>query len=117
MSVTADLVAARKVGGFTRVYPVGAVPATPQYPYVVIGYAPNAPVVRTQDAKGDPVRRFTVQHFGRVADAVEDQGAITIATFDGRTVNGDVCELEVATLPDRDPDDRGVLSTTHTYRF
>jgi hypothetical protein len=117
VSVTADLVAARKVGGFTRVYPVGEVPATPGYPYVVIGYAPNAPVVRTQDAAGDPIRRFFVQHFGRTANGVEDQGAISIATFDGQPIGGDVCQLEVATLPGRDPDDRGVLTTTHTYRF
>lgn len=107
----------RKVGGFTRVYQLGAVPTTVVYPYVVIGYAPNAPVVRTQDAAGDPVGRFTVQHFGRTADAVEDQAAITFATFDGKPVAGDVCTQEVATLPDRDPDDRGVLSITHTYRF
>jgi hypothetical protein len=117
VSVTADLVAARKVGGSTRVYPVGEVPATPQYPYVVIGYAPNAPVVRNQLGQGDPIRRFFVQHFGRTANGVEDQAAISIATFDGKPVSGDVCQLETATLPDRDPDDRGVLFTTHTYRY
>jgi hypothetical protein len=107
----------RKSGGFTRVYAMGAVPGTPAYPYVVIGYAPNAPVVRSMTHDGDPVRRFTVQHFGRHADAVEDVAADTFAIFDGQPIDGDVCTQEVATLVDRDPDDRGVLSTTHTYRF
>jgi hypothetical protein len=123
MSTTADLVAARKVGGFTRVYPMGAVPpktaanADSYYPYVVIGYAPNAPVVRNQLGQGDPVARFVVQHFGRTADAVEDQAAITFATFDGKAFAGNVVTQEIATPVDRDPDDRGVLFTTHTYRF
>ena len=117
MTVTADLVAARKVGGFTRVYPLGAVPTLPQYPYVVIGYAPNAPVTRTMNAAGDPVRRFTVQHFARTADVVEDQAAVTFATFDGKSFAGNVVTQEVATLVDRDADDNGVLSITHTYRY
>lgn len=117
MSVTADLVAARKVGGFTRVYPMGEVPGSPTYPYVVIGYAPNAPIVRTQIGEGDPIRRFVVQHFGRTSNSVEDQAAITFATFDGQAISGDMCEQETATVISRDPDDRGVLTTTHTYRF
>lgn len=117
MSVTADLVTARKVGGFTRVYPVGAVPQSPTYPYVVIGYAPNAPVVRNMLGGGDQIGRFTVQHFGRLADAVEDQAAITFATFDGKTFGGNVVSQEVATTVDRDADDSGVLTTTHTYRM
>ena len=85
MSVTADLVAARKVGGFTRVYPLGEVPESPAYPYVVISYAPNVPVVRNMLLDGDPVGRFVVQHFGRDPDGVEDQSAITFTTFDGAT--------------------------------
>jgi len=117
VSVTADLVTARKVGGFTRVYPMGAVPATPTYPYVVIGYTPNAPVVRNMLGGGDVIGRFVVQHFGKTADAVEDQAGITFATFDGKAFGGNVVTQEVATTVDRDPDDRGVLSTTHTYRF
>lgn len=117
MSVTGDLVTMRKAGGFTRVYPLGEVPTSPVYPYVVISYAPNAPVVRTQDQDGDPVRRFVVQHFGRTADGVEDIASATFTTFDGKAFGGDVVTQEVATLVDRDANDRGVLSTTHTYRF
>lgn len=117
MSVTADLVTMRQVDGDAHVYAMGEVPPKPPYPYVVIGFGINAPVVRTQDGAGDPIRRFYAQHFARTSGVLEDQADITVSVFDGASVSGDVCELEVATLPDRDADDRGVLSTTHTYRF
>jgi hypothetical protein len=117
VSVTADLVTARKAAGFTRVYPIGAVPAGPTYPYVVVGYAPNAPTVRRLSGSGDPNERFTVQHFGRTADSVEDVATDTFTTFEGREINGAVCWQETATPLYRDPDAAGVLSTTHTYRF
>jgi hypothetical protein len=116
MSTTDDLVAQRVTAG-GRVYAAGSVPASPGYPYTVVGYAPNAPVTRTLNAAGDPVRRFTVQHFGRTANAVEDAAAKTFAAFDGKSFGGDVCTQELATPLTRDPDDQGVLSTTHTYRF
>lgn len=116
MTVTADLVALRAAKG-GRVYEVGQVPASPTYPYTVIGYAPNAPVTRTTIGSGDPVRRFTVQHFGRSAAEVEDHAGRTFAAFDGQPINGDLCTQEVATSIDRDADDSGVLSTTHTYRY
>lgn len=116
MSTTSDLVATRAAAG-GRVYAIGAVPASPAYPYAVVGYAPNAPVTRTADGRGNPIRRFTVQHFGRTADSVESIASLTFATFDGRPIDGDLCTQEVATLVDRDPDDSGVLSTTHTYRY
>lgn len=116
MSVTSDLVT--QAGGSTqRVYAIGAVPSTPTYPYRVIGYSPNAPAVRDLGGSGNPLRRFTVQHFGRTADAVEAVADATFTTFDGKQVAGAVCEQEIATPIYRDPDDSGVLSTTHTYRF
>lgn len=113
MSTTADLVALR--GG--RTYAVGAVPASPTYPYAVVGYAPAAPTVRTLNGAGDPLRRFTVQHFGRTAASVEAEAAATFALFEGVEVDGGVCWQETATPVYRDPDDKGVLSVTHTYRF
>lgn len=116
MSVTDDLVTHRSTSG-GRVYAIGAVPASPAYPYTVLGYSPNAPVVRTQNAAGDQVRRFTAQHFGRTATAVEDIAQKTFDTFDGETVDGGVCTQEIATTITRDPDNQGVLTTTHTYRF
>lgn len=117
MSVTGDLVALRKAGGFTRVYPIGAVPDAPIPPYVVIGYAPNAPVTRTQNGAGDQLRRFVIQHFGKSADSVEAVADASFTTFDGQRVDGNVCTQEIATPITRDPDEGGVLSTTHTYRF
>jgi hypothetical protein len=116
MSVTSDLVT-QAGGSEGRVYAMGKVPASPTYPYRVVGYAPDAPVTRTQNASGDPLRRFTVQHFGRSADSVEAVATATFDTFDGQRVGGDVCTQEIATPITRDPDDQGVLSTTHTYRF
>jgi hypothetical protein len=116
MSTTSDLVT-QAGGSAARVYAIGSVPSSPSYPYRVVGYSPNAPVTRTQNAEGEPLRRFTVQHFGRSADSVEAAATATFATFDGQRVDGDVCTQEIATPITRDPDDQGVLSTTHTYRF
>ena len=106
----------RTVDETARVYPVGQVPPKPTYPYTVIGYAPNAPVVRSMLGGGDVVGRFFVQHFATSIDALEGEAAITFATFDGKTYGGNVITQEVATPISRDPDDRGVLSITHTYR-
>lgn len=119
MSTTDDLVTQRKAAGFERVYPAGEVPTKPppEYPYVVIGYGPNAPVTRTANGAGDPLRRFWAQHFSRTSDALEDVADGTFAAFDGQAIDGDLCTQEIATLPDRDPNDYGVLTTTHTYRF
>lgn len=116
MSVTSDLVALRAAKG-GRVYEMGKVPASPAYPYVVVGYSPDAPQVRTQDGSGDPLDRFTVQHFGKSAAEIEDHSARSFAAFDGQQVNGWTCWQELATPIFRDADDNGVLSTTHTYRF
>lgn len=116
MSVVGDLVTMAG-GSAARVYKIGSVPANPSYPYRVIGYSPNAPVVRTVNGAGEQVRRFTVQHFGRSADSVEAVADATFATFDGQRIGDDVCTQELASTITRDPDDEGVLSTTHTYRY
>jgi hypothetical protein len=107
------------MGGGTaaRLYKAGAVPDRPAYPYRVLGYAPAPPVVRNQLGQGDPVGRFYVQHFARTADSLEDVADDTFTAFDGKAFAGNVVSQEIATPIDRDPDDRGVLTTTHTYRF
>jgi hypothetical protein len=104
-------------GDAGRLYKAGAVPDRPTYPYRVLGYAPAPPVVRNQLGQGDPVGRFYVQHFARTADSLEDVAADTFTAFDGKAFAGNVVSQEIATPIDRDPDDRGVLTTTHTYRF
>ena len=116
MSTTSDLVTLAG-GSAARVYAMGKVPSPPTYPYRVLGYAPDAPTTRTQNGAGEQLRRFTVQHFGRSSDSVEAAATATFATFDGQRVDGDVCTQELATPIVRDPDDSGVLSTTHTYRW
>lgn len=116
MSVTDDLVTQRATAG-DRVYAIGSVPSQPAYPYTVLAYSPNAPVTRVQQGQGDQIRRFTAQHFGRTDDSVEDAAQRTFDTFDGKAVGGDMCTQEIATTITRDPDDSGVLSITHTYRF
>lgn len=120
MTTTADLVAIRTAKG-GRVYELGKVPAKGtvgfDYPYTVIGYSPDTPQVRTLDGSGDPLRRFTAQHFGRDAASIEDHAGRTFAAFDAQFIGDDLCTQELATPLFRDPDDSGVLSTTHTYRF
>lgn len=116
MSTAADLVTMAG-GSAARVYRMGKVPASPTYPYRVVGYYPSVPLVRTMNAAGDPVARFVVQHFARDADALEAVAEATFTTFDGQAFNGNVVVQEVASGITRDPDDNGVLTTTHTYRF
>ncbi len=112
--------AALVAGGVARVYEFGGVVPKPTCPYAVISLDPSAPQVRDLGGSGDPVGRFTVQHFGKTADSVGDIAAITFATFDGKALalSGEpVAWQEVATGLMRDPDDRGVLGVVHTYRF
>jgi hypothetical protein len=120
VTVLDDLVTVRKSAGFTRVYKIGEVPANPTYPYAVMGYAPDAPLVRSLTGDGKRLDRFTVQHFGRTADSVADVADQSFALFDGKHLpltDSPMAWQEIATLPDRDADDYGVLGITHTYRF
>lgn len=112
--------AALTTAGVARVYAVNAVPDNPDYPYAVLDVTPAAPQVRDLGGSGDPVGRFTVQHFGRSDESVTDLAAITFATFDGKELPVDgapVAWQEIATTAYRDPDDQGVLSVLHTYRY
>lgn len=120
MSTTDDLSAVLSAAGVDRVYEVGAVPAKPAHPYAVLSNAPSAPEVRRLSGSGDPAGRFTVQHFGKTADSIEAIAALTFAAFDGKPLPLDgtpVARQEIATTPYRDPDDQGVLSVLHTYRY
>lgn len=120
MSDLDTIVAALVTGGVTRAYKFGAVPASPAYPYAVVSAAPGAPQVRTLDGSGDPMGRFVVQHFSRTHDGATDLADLTFATFDGHALPLDdapVCWQEVTSGVYRDPDDQGVLTITHTYRF
>lgn len=116
MSTVSDLVTMAG-GNAAKVYAIGAVPDNPGYPYRVLGYVPQAPVVRNSLGGGDPVRRFYVQHFGQSGASLEYVANATFAAFDGKAYGGDLITQETASAIDRDADDRGVYSTTHTYRF
>ena len=61
-----------------------------------------------------------MQHFSRTHDGLTDVADATFATFDGKTlpIDGEpVCWQEVTSGVYRDPDDQGVLTVTHTYRY
>ena len=119
--MSADLLrVALTSAGVARVYDLGAVPAKPAYPYAVLSVSPAPPQVRDLGGSGDPVGRFTVQHFGRTDDSVTAIAAVTFATFDGKELpvaGGPVAWQEIASPAYRDPDDQGVLSVLHTYRY
>lgn len=119
MSDLDALIAALETAGVARVYKFGDVPPKPSYPYAVMSDAPSAPLIRDLGGSGDRVGRFTVQHFGKTTDSVSALADITFATFDGKPLPLDgepVAWQEMATLPDRDSDDRGVIHVLHTYR-
>lgn len=120
MTTLDTLQAALVAGGVARAYKLGAVPATPEYPYAVVSNAPGAPQVRRLSGSGDPTGRFTVQHFGRSAESVDALAAKTFATFEGKQLaltGSPVAWQEIATAPYRDPDVQGVLDVLHTYRL
>lgn len=117
-----DLLVARMVaGGVSRVYKFGAVPPAPSYPYSVVSPAFGAPEVRMLAGPGDPMGRFTVQHFGRTIELLVENAGKTFAAFEGVELSdfpGDpVAWQELSTPPYRDPDTAGVLDITQTYRF
>lgn len=120
MSDIEALVTHAETSGVDRVYPVGGVPSTPTYPYAVLASSRLAPDVRRLDGGGTNPKRFTAQLFGKSAASVEDLADLMLAAFDAAWIpdlSDSQCRVEVTTPPYRDPDDRGVLNITHTYRF
>ena len=116
-----DNLVTRAQAATMRAYKLGSVPVKPEYPYAVLALSRLAPDVRTLDGSGNTAHRFTVQIFGRTSDALEDIADKMLAAFDAASLtefDGDPqCRAEVTTPPYRDPDDRGVLAVTQTYRF
>lgn len=109
------LVARVTATGVQRVYKLNKVPASPTYPYAVVGLGSPDKVSRTADGQATDVERCTVQFFGRDVDGVLD--IASKADLDGDFIDGRLCTREIGTDPYRDPDDRGVLAILHTYRF
>jgi hypothetical protein len=114
------LVAHAQSAGIDRVYAVGSVPGRPDYPYAVVSASRLPPDVRRLDGGGTTPKRFTAQIFGKNAESVEDLADLMLAAFDAAFIpdlDDSQCRAEVTTPPYRDPDDRGVLNVTHTYRY
>ena len=120
MSDLDALVAHLEAGGVERVYKLGAVPQKPTYPYAVVSTAPVPPSVRTVDGSGDQGGRLVVQIFGRTTDSMTPIVGDTFAAVDGRPLpltDAPVAWQEAASNVYRDPDDYGVLTATHTFRY
>lgn len=115
MTSLSDLVSGIQSAGVVRVYKLGEVPASPGYPYAVVGLASPDKIARTSDGLATNLDRFTVQFFGRDIDGVLDIAAK--ADRDGKFIDGRLCTREISTSPYRDPDDSGVLAVLHTYQF
>jgi hypothetical protein len=117
-----DLHVARLLAaGVLRAYKLGSVPSAPAYPYASLALDSGTPNGRTADAKAGKIYRLTVQLFGREADAVTDLARLADVAFEGVALTdvagSPVCTREISTVPYRDPDDLGVLSILHTYRY
>lgn len=120
MNDVETLVEHAQASGIDRVYAVGSVPTSPGYPYAVVSASRLAPDVRRLDGGGTTPKRFTAQMFGRTAASVENLADLMLTAFDAVFIpdlDDSQCRAEVTTPPYRDPDDRGVLNVTHTYRY
>lgn len=115
MTTLADLTSALTTAGVTRVYKLNAVPASPTYPYAVVGLGSPDKIARTTNGDAADLYRATVQFFGHTHDSV--LALATTGDLDGTYIDGYLVERELGTPPYRDPDDSGVLSILHTYRL
>ena len=115
MSLLDDLVAAVQAGGVTRVSTLNEVPTSPGYPYAVVGLGSPDKVARTGDGAAGDLHLATVQFFGRDIDGVLD--IADKGDLDGQRVDGRLVSRELASRPDRDPDDRGVVHILHAHRL
>lgn len=121
MSIADDLAALAVTAGITRAYPIGSVPASPAYPYAVIGCDTGTPTNRRLGGGTDrKPRRVTVQMFGRSDDTVLDLAGKADDAFEDKalTIAGSPFSMrELQTPIMRDPDTAGVLNILHTYKL
>ena len=117
MALLDDLVAAVQAGGVTRVYKLNEVPASPGYPYAVVGLGSPNKDSRTHDGQAANLDQATAQFFGRDIDGVldiADKGDLDGTWLGDRLVTRDE---NSGALPTRDPDDQGVVQLLHTHRL
>lgn len=119
MALLDDLVTAVQAGGVTRVYKLNDVrnaDGTPiKYPYAVVGLGSPNKDSRTLNGQAADLDQATVQFFGRDIDGVLD--IASAGDLDGTYIDGRLVTRDLATRPDRDPDDLGVMQILHAYRF
>lgn len=122
MSVLDDVVTVIKAAGMQRAYSIGSVPASPTYPYAVVGVDTGTPGLRRAGGgatKKD--RRVTVQLFGRSDDAVLDYARLADLALEDKVIGAlpgrPFSYRELQTPIYRDPDDQGVLNILHTYKL
>lgn len=106
-----------------RIYATNAVPASPTYPYSVVGVTLSDAGGYSLCAKhGTRNVRIWVQSFGRTTESA----AVYAESADARLIDrslqvpGHVCgpiRLQVAASMTRDPDDGGVVGVTSAYIF
>lgn len=108
--------------GMTRVYKLGAVPASPVYPYAVLGSDTGTP--SSTRVGGDSVNMrhlLTLQMFGRTVESVLGLASLADAAFKDVTLtelsDDPFCFRVLSTAITRDPDTGGVLYALHTYRY
>jgi hypothetical protein len=122
VSILDDLVTLAEDAGINRVYAIGSVPATPTYPYVVVGADTGTPGLRRVGGGSTrKERRVTVQVFGRTTGSVLNLADLADDAFEDKVLSAldggpfSMRELQTGIL--RDPDDNGVLSILHTYKL
>lgn len=123
IALTNAAVAKVQAAPVARVYKIGAVPATPVYPYATVVASFDAASAYTLDADhGVGVYRVTTQSVGSNLDGAVDvdakaRGALLDQrlTVDGKTYGPG--QLQVGSAVVRDPDGGAVITVTSTYLF
>lgn len=107
--------------GIKRVYPMGGVPASPTYAYVVVTVTRVTPgAYALAGGHGVITWRLTTQTFGRTTAEVEAVDSLAFDALQDRQllplIECGPCDLQVSNAT-RDPDDDGVLGVTSSYLF
>lgn len=122
-AVTDAAVARMTTAGAPRVYEFGKVPASPDYPYAVVGAGVGTPMAYNNAAQHGARRyRVNVQGFGRTANEVvrtleRADTALLDQSLTEVSPDATPCIQDLSTEPDRDPDAGGVIYALVSYTF
>lgn len=104
----------------SRVYDVGAVPASPTTAYLDVAVAAGSPGnYRVAPQHSTETFRAVVRSFGRDVNEVAWAAEKADEALLNKRISPDYspCRRELATSVMRDPDGGGLLFTVHTYTF